>query len=99
MPPSSVRSDVTLVDLSSSSQVQWQYLRPSDTTTMCPYKGVANCKYSHSFKCQELLIDRWIDYDVVVNGKEHKDAVWWYKYPTSESAQIAGHMCFYDGRA
>ena len=37
-----------------------------------------------------------LDYNVVVNGKEHKDVIWWYKYPTAESAPIAGHMCFYN---
>ncbi|MCJ1458862.1 hypothetical protein MMC28_009236 [Mycoblastus sanguinarius] len=35
-------------------------------------------------------------YNVVVNGKEYKDLVWWYKYPTTESTPIAGHMCFYN---
>ena len=37
-----------------------------------------------------------IDYNVIVNGEEHKDLIWWYKYPTAESAPIAGHMCFYN---
>ena len=37
-----------------------------------------------------------VDYDVVVNGKEFKDLVWWYKYPTAESAPIVGHLCFYN---
>lgn len=35
-------------------------------------------------------------YDVVVNGKEYRDLVWFYRYPTSESAPIAGYMCFYN---
>lgn len=35
-------------------------------------------------------------YDVVVNGKEYRDLVWYYRYPTSESAPIAGYMCFYN---
>jgi uncharacterized protein (DUF427 family) len=34
-------------------------------------------------------------YHVVVNGKEYKDLVWYYRYPTSESAPVAGHLCFY----
>ncbi|KAL6718846.1 hypothetical protein ACLMJK_003080 [Lecanora helva] len=58
--------------------LQWEYLTESDTTSLCPYKGVANY------------------YSVVVNGKEHKDLIWWYRYPTSESAPIAGHACFYN---
>lgn len=42
-----------------------------------------------------MLID-CEDYNVLVNGKEYKDVVWWYKHPTAESAPIAGHMCFYN---
>ncbi|KAK4946018.1 hypothetical protein LTR10_014820 [Elasticomyces elasticus] len=34
-------------------------------------------------------------YNAVINGKEHKDVVWWYKNPTLESALIAGLLCFY----
>jgi len=30
------------------------------------------------------------------NGKEIKDAVWYYKYPTSESALVAGRLSFYN---
>ena len=29
-------------------------------------------------------------YNAVINGKEHKDVVWWYKSPTMESALIIG---------
>lgn len=57
---------------------RWEYLTKSDTTTLCPYKGMANY------------------YNVVVNGKEYKDLIWWYKTPTLESAPIAGHICFYN---
>lgn len=35
-------------------------------------------------------------YHVVVNGKEYRDLVWYYRYPTSDSMPIAGHMCFYN---
>lgn len=36
-------------------------------------------------------------YDVTLkNGKVVKDAIWWYKYPTYESIQIAGRLCFYN---
>lgn len=34
-------------------------------------------------------------YNAVVNGKEIKDVVWWYKNPTLESGLIAGMLCFY----
>ena len=35
-------------------------------------------------------------YNVVVNGTEHKDIVWYYRLPTHESAAIAGLACFYN---
>lgn len=35
-------------------------------------------------------------YHVTVNGKEYKDLVWYYQYPTAESAPIVGHLCFYN---
>lgn len=35
-------------------------------------------------------------YDIVVDGKEIKDAVWYYAYPTAESAMIEGRLCFYN---
>jgi len=60
------------------SNVKWQYLRKSETTSYCPYKGMANY------------------YDIVIPGKEIKDAVWYYEYPTSESALIQGRLCFYN---
>jgi len=35
-------------------------------------------------------------YNVKVAGKEIKDAVWYYRYPTAESALVAGRLCFYN---
>ncbi|KAI9712216.1 MAG: hypothetical protein M1812_006951 [Candelaria pacifica] len=35
-------------------------------------------------------------YNVQVNNKTHRDLVWWYKTPTSESLAIAGLVCFYN---
>ncbi|KAL6410845.1 hypothetical protein AUP68_07277 [Ilyonectria robusta] len=35
-------------------------------------------------------------YHVVVDGKEVKDIVWYYRLPTHESAAIAGLVCFYN---
>lgn len=57
--------------------IKWEYLKPSDTKTGCPYKGQAS--YYHA----------------VIDGKEHKDVVWWYPNPTGESATIRGLLCFY----
>lgn len=60
------------------TSVEWEYLRPSDTVTLCPYKGRA--EYYH----------------VEVKGRVYRDLVWYYRYPTSESALVAGYMCFYN---
>ena len=60
------------------TSVNWKYLSPSDTKTLCPYKGKASY------------------YHVNVNGKVYRDLVWYYRYPTMESAPIAGHLCFYN---
>ncbi|OHE92735.1 hypothetical protein CORC01_11953 [Colletotrichum orchidophilum] len=35
-------------------------------------------------------------YNVVVDGKEHSNLVWYYRLPTHESAGIAGLLCFYN---
>ena len=57
---------------------------------------MANCKFvSPKIRWPDYVNDGK-DYNVVVDGNEHKDLVWWYKYPTAESAPIAGHMCFYN---
>jgi uncharacterized protein (DUF427 family) len=58
------------------TSVKWEYLSPSDTETLCPYKGKANY------------------YHVTVNGKTYRDLVWYYRYPTSESAQVAAISAF-----
>ena len=38
----------------------------------------------------------FLDYNVNVNGKEHKDVIWYYTTPTAESAAITGLACFYN---
>lgn len=35
-------------------------------------------------------------YDVMLNGKRHKDLVWYYRDPVRESAPVAGYLCFYN---
>jgi len=35
-------------------------------------------------------------YSVEVDGKVHKDVIWWYKHPIAESLPIAGLVCFYN---
>ena len=33
---------------------------------------------------------------VTVNGTEHPDIVWWYRFPVEESSRIAGFVSFYN---
>ncbi|KAL8767163.1 MAG: hypothetical protein Q9209_006254 [Squamulea sp. 1 TL-2023] len=35
-------------------------------------------------------------YNLMVDGDEIKDAIWWYRHPTRESALIEGMACFYN---
>jgi uncharacterized protein (DUF427 family) len=35
-------------------------------------------------------------YHVRMNGNIYRDLVWYYRYPTPESAPIAGYLCFYN---
>ena len=35
-------------------------------------------------------------YHVVVDGQEMQDLVWYYRFPTQESAAVAGLVCFYN---
>ncbi len=54
-------------------------LRPSSTTTVCPWKGTASY---HS---------------LVVDGKENKDAAWFYPEPKSAAADIRDRIAFWKG--
>jgi len=35
-------------------------------------------------------------YNVTIEGKEYKDVVWWYEYPTIESAAVQALVSFYN---
>lgn len=35
-------------------------------------------------------------YHVVVGGEEYRDLAWYYRFPTHESAGVAGLVCFYN---
>lgn len=54
-------------------------LRPSSTTTVCPWKGTASY---HS---------------IVVDGKENRDAAWFYPEPKSATAEIRDRIAFWKG--
>jgi uncharacterized protein (DUF427 family) len=60
------------------TDVHMSFLTPTDTSTECPYKGIAQY------------------WSVEVNGTIHKDVVWGYAFPTSESDRIAGLVSFYN---
>ena len=67
LPPADVRTDL---------------LRPSDTTTVCPYKGVASY---------------WsLPGAAGTNGTA--DIAWSYPRPLSDAVPIAGMVCFFDER-
>ena len=59
--------------------IKREYFRPSDTKTVCPWKGTASY------------------YTVAVDGKENKDAAWYYPDPKAEAAEIKDHVSFWRG--
>ncbi|KAH8673349.1 hypothetical protein BX600DRAFT_204119 [Xylariales sp. PMI_506] len=78
-------------------------LRPSDTSTQCPYKGVASyydvVLAPGQNRDEELAAAQSEELEAGVGPLEPsvlKDLVWYYRTPTLESAQIAGALCFYN---
>jgi uncharacterized protein (DUF427 family) len=59
--------------------IKRQYLVPSATQSICPWKGMA---YYHT---------------VVVEGKENKDAAWYYPQPKNEASEIKDYIAFWKG--
>ncbi len=57
-----------------------------NTTTKCPYKGVAEYYDLHCGKSE------------VRPANICPDGAWWYRYPTAESMKIQGMVCFYNER-
>jgi uncharacterized protein (DUF427 family) len=58
-------------------------LKPSSTTTYCPYKGDAS--YFHVA--------------TTASGDAVEDAIWTYEQPYPAVADIAGHVAFYPDKA
>jgi uncharacterized protein (DUF427 family) len=56
-----------------------QYFAPSDTTTICSWKGTAHY------------------YTLMVEGKENKDAAWYYPEPKTAAQNIKDHVAFWHG--
>jgi uncharacterized protein (DUF427 family) len=61
------------------ASVKAEYLKPSTTTSVCPWKGTASY---HS---------------LVVDGKENRDAAWFYADPKSAAAEIKDRIAFWKG--
>ncbi|OJW81176.1 MAG: hypothetical protein BGO69_04560 [Bacteroidetes bacterium 46-16] len=59
--------------------VKTEYLRPSDTHTICPWKGTASY------------------YTLEVDGKENKDAAWYYPETKEAAKNIEGRIAFWKG--
>lgn len=62
-----------------SDAVNSEYLKESDTHTVCPWKGTASY------------------YTLVVDGKENKDAAWFYPQPKPEAERIRDRVAFWRG--
>lgn len=57
--------------------VKQDYLTPSETHTVCPWKGTASY------------------YDVVVNRRRNRNAVWYYPEPKEAAQAIRGRVAFW----
>ncbi|MFL6235392.1 MAG: DUF427 domain-containing protein [Thermoanaerobaculia bacterium] len=59
--------------------VKREFFQPSDTHTVCPWKGTASY------------------YTVAVDGRENRDAAWFYPDPKPAAANIKDHVAFWRG--
>jgi uncharacterized protein (DUF427 family) len=59
--------------------VNKSFLKPSDTHTICPWKGEASY------------------YTLSVNGKENKDAAWYYPHTKPAAKNIENYIAFWRG--
>ncbi|MCB0374394.1 MAG: DUF427 domain-containing protein [Sinomicrobium sp.] len=59
--------------------IKEEYFKPSDTHTVCPWKGRASY------------------YTVEVDGKENKDAAWYYPDPSHAAEAIRDRVAFWKG--
>ena len=62
-----------------AGSVRPELVRPSTTTTVCPWKGRASY------------------YTITVEGKENRDAAWFYPNPSSAASAVAGREAFWHG--
>lgn len=59
--------------------IKREFLKPSDTHTVCPWKGTASY------------------YTVEVDGKQNKDAAWYYPETKEAAKNIKGYVAFWRG--
>jgi len=59
--------------------VKEEFLKPSDTHSICPWKGEASY------------------YTLLVNGKENRDAAWYYPHPKEAAKIIEDYVAFWKG--
>lgn len=59
--------------------IRREFFRPSDTHTVCPWKGTASY------------------YTLEVDGKENKDAAWYYPETKQAANNIRGYVAFWRG--
>ena len=62
------------------SAVDFSHLRPSDTVTACPYKGMTSGYWSIAIGERDV----------------HRDLAWTYDFPTRQLLPIAGLIAFYN---
>jgi uncharacterized protein (DUF427 family) len=59
--------------------IKREFFKPSDTHTVCPWKGTASY------------------YTVDVDGKQNKDAAWYYPETKPAANNITGYIAFWHG--
>jgi uncharacterized protein (DUF427 family) len=62
-----------------SSALKRELFDETPTTSMCPWKGIANY------------------YSVTVDGKQNKDAAWYYAEPKDAAKEIKDRVAFWKG--
>jgi uncharacterized protein (DUF427 family) len=71
------------------ADIAFEYLEPSSTQTLCPYKGVTSGYWSVRAAPSEEQGER-------AERVVHPDLAWTYHYPLPAVAQIAGLVAFYN---
>jgi uncharacterized protein (DUF427 family) len=84
----------TIAETSSPSILFETGLRPRYYLPKTAVKWEYLSKSELTTKCPYKGLAQY--YNVTVGGEVYKDVIWWYEYPTTESAGIQGLVCFYN---